>query len=762
MFNLKNKTKKMKKIFLIPLLTLLCTVMAWGTEVVTSEAELRAALTTAEETGELTQIILAANIVGESNFEVGVNSNVLLNLNSYSLSSTYNDKQKGWESNSVIFNQGNLHIISNGKGIVQMAVNGADAAVICNKGNLTIDGGVFLGKLVLMEEGGAMRAPLVWTDGGNVVINGGTFLLAEGGFSIESSPWGGELTIDGESESYFYIESLSQPLLGTASWTITGGVFSKDVSAKLNTEEYINLQVPYKNANIPGYTSNKNVYVVVPTTGDRLIVDANSTISADATKSFVYVEPGKELTIVDGAKLHVGEPGLVLGGTDSKLIIEDGATLISDGDIITSADENLELTMDVPNGKFSNLLIKKNNIQEKHPNATVVMKSKAYQKANGAYVYQRFAVPSYLSDIKRKNGLAGFSYTVPTAVYKWDYSAAVDDWTVIMPTSEEAFEPFQCYDMTNSAASAGSEYTFKCELVGNGSPELPLRGAWNYYANSYTAPIDVAAMVTDLVASYDHIRNSVWVHNMSGKGWNVISELDVEEGPIDVEKIEPMQAFVYRWNEQSVATNPELKYDTYVYNPLVGTSAANNAPARRVARNYTRATISVADANGEYNTMKLFEGEDFSASVDNNYSVEKLMNEDCFNMYFAAQEGNFAYVASEKLANMAITLETKEATSYTVNVKNADLEGYVLRDNLTGTETELVSGNTYSFSAPANSTIEGRFEIVAAAQMPTAIDDVEVKANVKGIYTLTGQYLGENFHALPAGVYVVNGKKVVK
>jgi hypothetical protein len=741
----------MKKIFLIPLLTLLCTVMAWGNVVqvnVNSEEGMRSALKEANSQ-DSTEITLTGDInFKATSFVVPKNAHVLLNLNGHGITSSYNKNGDAQIYEDAVFDiRGLLHIISTGKGIVQKPTGGEGGAgvLVPNGGTLIVDGGIFVGGYGVMKELSEpgfefrVKLPVVWCNNpSNVIINGGTFLTTP--VYCHMNNWG--------------------VIMGNSTFTIRGGIFSTNVSDYLTTE-YINPQVPYKNANIPGYTSNKNVYVVVPTTGDRLIVDANSTISADATKSFVYVEPGMELTIADGAKLHVGEAGIVLGGTDSKLIIDAGATLISDGDIITSADENLELTMDVPNGKFSNLLIKKNNIQEKHPNATVVMKSKAYQKENGAYVYQRFAVPSYLSDIKRKNGLAGFSYIVPTAVYKWDYSAAVDDWTVIMPTSEEAFEPFQCYDMTNSATSAGSEYTFKCELVGNGTPELPLRGAWNYYANSYTAPIDVAAMVTDL-ASYDHIRNSVWVHNMSGKGWNVISELDVEDGPIDVEKIEPMQAFVYRWNEQSVATNPELKYDTYVYNPLVGTSAANNAPARRAARNYTRATISVADANGEYNTMKLFEGEDFSASVDNNYSVEKLMNEDCFNMYFAAQEGNFAYVASEKLANMAITLETKEATSYTVNVKNADLEGYVLRDNLTGTETELVSGNTYSFSAPANSTIEGRFEIVAVAQMPTAIDDVEVNANVKGIYTLTGQYLGENFHALPAGVYVVNGKKVVK
>ena len=46
--------------------------------------------------------------------------------------------------------------------------------------------------------------------------------------------------------------------------------------------------------------------------------------------------------------------------------------------------------------------------------------------------------------------------------------------------------------------------------------------------------------------------------------------------------------------------------------------------------------------------------------------------------------------------------------------------------------------------------------------MPTALENAEVKANVKGVYTLMGQYLGEKIDKLPAGVYVVDGVKVVK
>ena len=74
----------------------------------------------------------------------------------------------------------------------------------------------------------------------------------------------------------------------------------------------------------------------------------------------------------------------------------------------------------------------------------------------------------------------------------------------------------------------------------------------------------------------------------------------------------------------------------------------------------------------------------------------------------------------------------------------------------------MEEGASYEFAAQPNSIIEGRFEIVGRNNAPTAIENTEVKANVKGIYTITGQYVGEDFKALPAGVYVVNGVKIVK
>lgn len=47
----------------------------------------------------------------------------------------------------------------------------------------------------------------------------------------------------------------------------------------------------------------------------------------------------------------------------------------------------------------------------------------------------------------------------------------------------------------------------------------------------------------------------------------------------------------------------------------------------------------------------------------------------------------------------------------------------------------------------------------------TAIDNTDAQSgltNAKGVYTITGFYLGENADNLPMGVYIINGKKVVR
>ena len=58
----------------------------------------------------------------------------------------------------------------------------------------------------------------------------------------------------------------------------------------------------------------------------------------------------------------------------------------------------------------------------------------------------------------------------------------------------------------------------------------------------------------------------------------------------------------------------------------------------------------------------------------------------------------------------------------------------------------------------------GDMDVTIAFQLdPSAIGKVEVNAPKSNkIYNLRGQYMGTNLGMLPAGPYIVNGKKVIK
>ena len=125
---------------------------------------------------------------------------------------------------------------------------------------------------------------------------------------------------------------------------------------------------------------------------------------------------------------------------------------------------------------------------------------------------------------------------------------------------------------------------------------------------------------------------------------------------------------------------------------------------------------------------------------------------------------NQATLATDDLNNTILGLNCVEAGTYTISFSHINGEELTLIDHATGAQVAMVEGATYEFTAEANSTNDYRFEIVSAAKMPTAIENAEAVKSAKGIYTITGQYVGEMnvWNTLPAGIYVVNGEKLVK
>ena len=813
----------MKKIFLFTLLTCFMCVNGWAQEIirvsVSNKADLVSELSKAASQ-DSTEITLMADISYTNDYEpqegqpnpldvinVPAGAKVLLNLNGHSirrtLSNIYVTDNTDINKTALIFNEGELHIISEGTSIVQTSLGGSfnmgGATTICNAGRLIIDGGIFIGPVGGYDEG---KLPAIWAynDKSNITINGGTFLCNEaytdqnkgpifgpvignpGGWEIKGGIFStGERVFDMWSDLLGGFVPAMSHMTACMDYTNGDHVRTKDLlttTLSAIPSGYTCIEVPYTNATIDGYTESyrsshnggigdgKNQYhgaikyvcAVVPTEG-AVNITTNTTInneSGDMNASFVYINPGTQLTVENEHKLQVGSAGVVLGGTDAKLVVAAGATVISDGDIITSTDENVQLTMDARSNKYSVLAIKANNIQAKHPNATVTLNSVCVENADGTHAWQRFAIPTYLTDLKVSDMTANGEYT--TRIFGWNYddSGATDGgWQEKYAT--DALVPFQGYTMTVMNKGVTPNYTFKSELVGNGNPSIALHPKWNYLANSYTAPMSLKAILTDLQSSLD-LAAGVWIQEAPGStNWISATWADVYFGELDPSIINPMQAFIFFNNS---AESMDINYENYVYKPLVG--QASYAPARHqgVAEDITRAHVVIEDANGIQETVKLYLSGDFSAAEDPGFDIPKYINADKFNFYAVTDLGNMERVGTNNLDELALVLKTKDATSFTMKFESVSLEGYGILDKLTDTTTPISAESEYAFTAEDNSTIADRFVVVK--QTPTAIDNIVPAGAKNGYYSMTGVYMGEDFHALPAGMYIINGKKVVK
>ena len=91
-------------------------------------------------------------------------------------------------------------------------------------------------------------------------------------------------------------------------------------------------------------------------------------------------------------------------------------------------------------------------------------------------------------------------------------------------------------------------------------------------------------------------------------------------------------------------------------------------------------------------------------------------------------------------------------------------EGLALVDLKNNTVVNIDNNATYNFTAEENEQNDYRFQIIKRQNVVTDVENVENSMKDGGIYTLTGMYLGNMsvWNTLPAGVYVVNGEKMVK
>lgn len=580
--------------------------------------------------------------------------------------------------------------------------------------------------------------------------------------------------------------------------TINGGTFTGDNAIAISDQTVTNGKVTVYGGNLDGAIA-LDINDILPKSGDYhttdVVVDGKTTVVVSAgtgpaasntvigateltavkwngttpetltgSKTLTELEINETfaqtLNIADGAKLIVGR--LILGD-NAKVVVKAGGKLIITGAQGVNASKVSNIVLESSQEKQAVLLFSPDVNTNRYPKATVNMYV-AKGKDGSDNVWTRFGMPiKSLDAMKRAN-----AYT--TWIYEWDYvaNAGQGDWALVANVSTD-MEAWKGY--TLSYDNEGEQtYTFEGSLVGNGdAPVNFVHRGYNYFGNSYTSYVDAKTLVESLP---DAIDETVYMWDVENQNYASATKNNLVNNPERLDAawqkdIAPMTTFILRLMDQDNAST-NIDYASAIWsNPRHGNAGsgaaapAMHAPAR-IASDETFIKMVVTAANGMSDRINLTEGSEYTDAYERGYDAAKYMNEKSINLYASIDGENYGDVASNTLVGKTISLQTVNDVNYIISFKHADANEYALLDKVTGQKVDIEEGATYEFTAQPNSKIEERFEIVERQNILTAIENTEVKANAKGIYSITGLYLGEDFNALPAGVYVVNGVKVVK
>lgn len=512
-------------------------------------------------------------------------------------------------------------------------------------------------------------------------------------------------------------------------------------------------------------------------------LEMNLMVDDDDDSSTPKVAAEQKLIVKDGDTLTVGR---VVLGEKAKIIVEPGGNFIVSGKqgIVAPKVANIELqSSEVKQAYF---LFNPSVTSNKYPNATVAFESKAYNEG-GKHVYQRFGVPTWDregtdTDPKHYNTAMKSLHKEYGNSWVAQYDYTIDNWGAWQSFGGESnftivdALPFRGYLLASNNAKADKmKYEFAGQLIGNQNENLHMYNGWNYFANSYTAPVDIKEFINTVIATLgeenknkilatvylymdsgndDYIWYGVNKTNAGEDGFMIVGE-DIQQFKIPT-TIQPMQAFLLRLNAVGEA-DQAINYGDDVYTPFM--EPASLAPARTAqSKNEMQVLVS---GNSSWDKVQIIENDNFSDEMDNGYDAYKYNEGRGVSLYALNGEANMDIFATDDAEGTFIGIDAKQAGNYTMHIEGVEGMEYAIVDMQTNAVINAVNGTKYQFYTAAGKN-DYRFQIVSASKVVTDIDNVEIKENVKGVYTITGQYLGENVDALPAGLYIINGVKVVK
>lgn len=660
------------------------------------------------------------------------------------------DSNVGYAGEIDVTISGDTKVTGNGGYAVEEIITTKETANVSNVTGITIEGGTF--------EGGGQGCAIF----DNQTVTEAEDVTDETHIDIISGNYSGSSTPEEQAQINDLIEA-------------TGGEVSMVTDPETGKSTMVVATDPVPEADKTKPTTLAGAYAA-QTAGEEhiyltLSTSGTSTVDADLTLEKLDMSTGDHHVIVNnGVTLMAGR---VLMNTAASIEVMAGGTLVITGNDGIYAPNVANLILHASDDAQARLLFNPAVTTNRHPNATVEFVSRSYTNSGSVWVKQRFGIPT----IGALSTISATPANVAVSFEKLNYEA--DSWQSLgylnyaghtTVTAGDLNVPFASYlsQSNRKDNETATTITMTGALVGNASPDVALyQNAWVALSNSYLGDVNVYQALTAL-ASVSGVQHSIYVNKSMGTGsytWKSVSLGDYDDelftdGPACTE-LSPMQPFIIKTTPAPANTILPLNYNDMVWTPYI--TPASPAPRRIARTNVNSIQMTIEGQNGTYDEVRMAAHSDFSADFDNGYDVLKYMN-DAMNLYVTDAEP-LSTLVTDNIEDTYLGFATIEAGLYTITFTSVRGNEYDLLDLATNTRVAITTGATYQFYATDNEANDYRFKVVERQEMPTDVEVVE-NSTVKaaGIYTITGQYLGEMniWNNLPAGIYIVNGEKKVK
>lgn len=372
-------------------------------------------------------------------------------------------------------------------------------------------------------------------------------------------------------------------------------------------------------------------------------------------------------------------------------------------------------------------------------------------------------------------GAPGLNSTIYVDHNTWLYKLdePQKDWVLQPQAANVDLQPFEGYAITQYGTPT---YKWTADFT-NQNCTIPLtyskngRSGRHIIANSYTAPINVAAFTGDEFQYLDgmdskyRIEKTLYIYN-SGS-WNdwkenngsnpvsgnmpgqyyaipVLAAQYLAEDDKEQTTIAPMQGIYLRVRSRKAVS--ELPEDgepvgnLYLnYNSLVmGTNHEMNRPMRApqknisdamLSENFRRIRILATSEKSGADRLYIIQDDINTRKYNNGYDAPNQETKGLVNIYTNESGGKMEVSCSNNIDSMYIGFMAGEDRTYTLHFSALVGNVLYLQDLMNGQEVRIVENGSYTFEAEPQSTNDKRFLLLTSSKLATDISDTHT-ANI--------------------------------